>query len=104
MSRRFNLIDVSADVTKLAVDQMFGAEAKAGRVVCLCPILGYRSTAPTKRQKNYHLKLDVLINPDVIEGENAITEFGGFVILALPKDRIKPAKTGDEGGNGDGAA
>lgn len=83
--------DVSTEAVSTAVDQI--KEQYDDSLMVMAPFSGRMSMhAPSKTGKNkgYHrIKCEIWIPEDAIEGENALTDFGAFAVLRLPKVRVK---------------
>ncbi|WP_099301950.1 hypothetical protein [Bacillus sp. Marseille-P3800] len=62
-----------------------------GRQTQVVPFANVETKAPAKsgKYKGYHqIKINALIPEDAIKGENAILDFGGFLILDIEKNRV----------------
>lgn len=57
-------------------------------VICLAPIKPISTHSPSKNKKYFSIKLEVMLPVDAIKGDGAILDFGGMMLLRLPKDRI----------------
>ncbi|OMD66029.1 hypothetical protein BSK62_13255 [Paenibacillus odorifer] len=85
------IFGVSKETVGTAMDQI--KKVNEDSMMVLAPFVGNMSThAPAKKGKNkgyYRIKCEIWIPEDAIEGENALTDFGAFAVMRLPKDRIK---------------
>lgn len=61
-------------------------------ILVLAPFSGQLKTyAPTKTGKYkgyFRLNTEILIPEDAIKGEDALSDFGAFVVMRLPKVRV----------------
>lgn len=69
------------------------SEKHEDSMIVMAPFAGSMSThAPVKTGKNkgYHrIKLEIWIPEDAIKGEEALTDFGAFAVMRLPKNRVQ---------------
>ena len=63
-------------------------EKHSDSVYSLCHVEPRTTYAPTKKCPNFRIACDIFIAPDVIKGNNAITDFGILALVRLPKVRI----------------
>ncbi|SFE11082.1 hypothetical protein SAMN04487969_101107 [Paenibacillus algorifonticola] len=83
------------DVDKDMVSNLAGhiAQKNEDSLLVIAPFTGNVSIhAPAKKGKNkgYHrIKLEVWIEEGAIIGESALTDFGAFAVLRLPKARVQ---------------
>jgi hypothetical protein len=66
-------------------------EKQPDRQTNLVPFADVVTKSPAKsgKYKGYHqIKITALIPDDAIIGESAITDFGGFIILDIGKNRV----------------
>lgn len=85
------IFDVTNETVTTAMDQV--KEKHNDSLLVLAPFVGSMSThAPTKKGKTkgyYRIKCEIWIPEDAIEGEDALTDFGAFAVMRLPKARVK---------------
>lgn len=85
------IFDVSKESVGILIDQIKGQNEDS--LIALAPLSnGVTVHAPNKKgkYKGYHrLELQVMIPEDAIQGESALTDFGAFVMLRLPRKRVK---------------
>lgn len=83
--------DISPDSVKTAVEQI--KEEYNDSLMVMAPFSGNMSMhAPRKsgKYKGYHrIKCEIWIPEDAIQGEGALTDFGAFAVMRLPKDRVQ---------------
>ncbi|KOS03957.1 hypothetical protein [Paenibacillus polymyxa] len=98
------IFDVSKESVGVLLDQI--QEKYDDSLIALAPLAnGVTVHAPNKKgkYKGYHrLELQVMIPEDAIQGESALTDFGAFVMLRLPRKRVQdhlkhPSVTQGEG-------
>lgn len=89
------LFDVTKDLICAAAEQM----NKEDRLTVIAPLAGNASVhAPARsgKHKGYHrIKCEIWIPEDAIKGEDALTDFGAFMVLSLPKNRVQPHLGGE---------
>ncbi|WP_340389529.1 hypothetical protein [Paenibacillus sp. FSL E2-0151] len=72
---------------------------KEDRLTVIAPLAGNASVhAPSRsgKHKGYHrIKCEIWIPEDAIKGEDALTDFGAFMVLSLPKNRVQPHMGGE---------
>lgn len=85
------VFDVSNDLVVKVADNM--RDKNEDSLLILAPFTGSVSVhAPVKKgkHKGYHrLKLEVWIPGDAIKGEDALSDFGAFALIRLPKSRVQ---------------
>jgi hypothetical protein len=59
-------------------------------IIVLAPIFPKSTESPTKKRAYHRIKFEALIPAEAINGEGALDDFGGLLILRLPKKRIQP--------------
>ena len=55
----------------------------------MIPIQPMATYSPGKKKKYFRITFEVGIPDDAIIGQNALTDFGGYLVLRLPKNRIE---------------
>ncbi|MGG4444531.1 hypothetical protein [Brevibacillus fortis] len=62
--------------------------------VIILPVVSPKSvSAPTKKKPNHMFEFVAMVPPDILKEEYqkaAISNFGGFIVMRLPKHMIKP--------------
>ncbi|WP_340391971.1 hypothetical protein [Paenibacillus sp. FSL E2-0190] len=85
------IFGVTKETVGTAMDEI--KKVNEDSMMVLAPFVGSMSThAPSKSGKNkgyYRIKCEIWIPEDAIEGEGALTDFGAFAVMRLPKARIK---------------
>lgn len=85
------VFDVQPETVASVIGQI--KEKNDDSLMVLAPLAGSVSTyAPSKKGKTkgyFRIKCELWIPEDSIEGEDALTDFGAFAVLRLPKNRIK---------------
>jgi hypothetical protein len=83
--------DISSDSVKTAVEQI--KDEHNDSLMVMAPFSGKMSMhAPSKsgKHKGYHrIKCEIWIPEDAIQGEDALTDFGAFAVMRLPKARVQ---------------
>jgi hypothetical protein len=86
--------DVIFDVNKETVSELAGQikDKYNDSILVLAPFSGQLKTyAPAKSGKYkgyFRINTEILIPEDAIKGENALSDFGAFVVMRLPKVRV----------------
>jgi hypothetical protein len=86
--------NVIFDVSKETVAELAGQikDKYDDSILVLAPFSGQLKTyAPTRSGKYkgyFRINTDILIPEDAIKGENALSDFGAFVVMRLPKARV----------------
>jgi hypothetical protein len=86
--------NVIFDVNKEVVAELAGQikDKYDDSILVLAPFSGQLKTyAPAKSGKYkgyFRLNAEILIPEDAIKGENALSDFGAFVVMRLPKERV----------------
>jgi hypothetical protein len=85
------IFGVTKETVGTAMDEI--KKVNEDSMMVLAPFVGNMSThAPSKSGKHkgyYRIKCEIWIPEDAIEGEGALTDFGAFAVMRLPKARIK---------------
>jgi hypothetical protein len=63
-------------------------ESFTDSIINLIPIQPLATYAPTKKKKYFRITFEIGIPEDVIVGQGCLTDFGGYLVLRLPKNRI----------------
>lgn len=59
-------------------------------ILVMPAIIKTETFSPSQKKKYYRLKLEVAIPTDAIIGEGCLTDFGTFVVMRVPKNRVNP--------------
>lgn len=81
-------INVSPELVKSIAERILGNYPDS--VISLVKAHPMATYSPTKRKNYFRITFEVALPVDAITGASALTDFGGFLVLRLPKDRIKP--------------
>ncbi|PPQ49097.1 hypothetical protein C5G87_06895 [Paenibacillus peoriae] len=85
------LFDAPKDLPSAVAAEMVGSQDDS--ILVVAPIAGKIKTyAPTARGFNkdyFRINMDVLLPKDCIQGDDAISDFGAFVVMRLPKSRVQ---------------
>lgn len=79
-------VNINSDDVKKCADGI--VKNYPDSVICLAPINLIEASSPTKKKHYFSLKVEVMIPADAIKGEGAILDFGGMMLIRLPKNRI----------------
>lgn len=89
------IFNASKELISAAAEDM----NKEDRLTVAAPLAGNASVhAPSRsgKHKGYHrIKCEIWIPEDAIKGEGALTDFGAFMVLSLPKNRVQPLLGGE---------
>lgn len=81
-------IDVKPELIKDLAEGML-SRYKDNSVLVVPAVRRLETYAPNRRKKCHKLVFEALIPEEAINGEEAITDFGGFVVMRVPKARIE---------------
>jgi len=85
------IFDVDKEAVGKLVDHI--QEKYPDSLIVMAPFSGNMSTyAPSKSGKykdHFRIKAEIWIPKDAIKGESALSDFGAFAVMRLPKDRVQ---------------
>ncbi|QNB48189.1 hypothetical protein BR63_19090 [Thermanaerosceptrum fracticalcis] len=81
-------INVSPKDVEHIVSQI--KEQNPDGVIVLAPINPMNTYAPGKKRDVFRITFEAIIPTEAITGKNCLMNFGGMMLLMLPKNRIEP--------------
>ena len=59
-------------------------------VIVIAPVNSIATYSPSKKKDYFRITFEAVIPKEAVLGPNALMDFGGFMLLRLPKNRLQP--------------